>query len=162
MIKTVVFGGTFDPPHIGHKHLLESVMSEGYDSAIVIPAAVPPHKTRDGNDFENRFSLTKQMFADMPNVTVSDIENKRDGKSYTFDTLSILREQYPDRKLYLLMGSEYKTIPIAVQYLKGGYGSVDMGALMAMLVLSIIPVVAFYLLGQKYIVKGVAAGAVKG
>ena len=106
MIKTVVFGGTFDPPHIGHKHLLESVMSEGYDSAIVIPAAVPPHKTRNGNDFESRFSLTKQMFADMPNVTVSDIENKRDGKSYTFDTLSILREQYPDRKLYLLMGSD--------------------------------------------------------
>ena len=63
---------------------------------------------------------------------------------------------------FLVIGSDYKTIPIAVQYLKGGYGSVDMGALMAMLVLSIIPVVVFYLLGQKYIVKGVAAGAVKG
>ena len=63
---------------------------------------------------------------------------------------------------YLVIGSDYKTIPIAVQYLKGGYGSVDMGALMAMLVLSIIPVVVFYLIGQKYIIKGVAAGAVKG
>ena len=63
---------------------------------------------------------------------------------------------------YLVIGSDYKTIPIAVQYLKGGYGSVDMGAMMAMLVLSIIPVVVFYLLGQKYIIKGVAAGAVKG
>lgn len=63
---------------------------------------------------------------------------------------------------YLVIGSDYKTIPIAVQYLKGGYGSVDMGAMMAMLVLSIVPVVVFYLTCQKYIIKGVAAGAVKG
>lgn len=63
---------------------------------------------------------------------------------------------------YLVIGKDYKTIPIAVQYLKGGYGSVDMGAMMAMLVLSIIPVVVFYSLCQKYIIKGVAAGAVKG
>lgn len=63
---------------------------------------------------------------------------------------------------YLVIGRDYKTVPIAVQYLKGGYGSVDMGAMMAMLVLSIIPVIAFYLSSQKYIIKGVAAGAVKG
>ncbi|MBQ4119725.1 MAG: carbohydrate ABC transporter permease [Clostridia bacterium] len=63
---------------------------------------------------------------------------------------------------YLVIGNDYKTIPIAIQYLKGGYGSIDMGAMMAMLVLSIIPVVVFYLFGQKYIIKGVAAGAVKG
>ena len=63
---------------------------------------------------------------------------------------------------YLVIGNDYKTIPIAIQYLKGGYGSVDMGAMMAMLVLSIIPVIIFYLLCQKYIIKGVASGAVKG
>ncbi len=63
---------------------------------------------------------------------------------------------------YLVIGTDYKTLPIAVQYLKGGYGSVDMGAMMAVLVLSIIPVVVFYLFCQKYIIKGVAAGAVKG
>ncbi len=63
---------------------------------------------------------------------------------------------------YLVIGNDYKTIPIAIQYLKGGYGSIDMGAMMAMLVLSIIPVVIFYLLCQRYIIKGVAAGAVKG
>lgn len=63
---------------------------------------------------------------------------------------------------YLVIGNDYKTIPIAIQYLKGGYGSIDMGAMMAMLVLSIIPVVVFYLFCQQYIIKGVAAGAVKG
>ena len=64
---------------------------------------------------------------------------------------------------YLVLDiKKYKTVPIAVQYLKGGYGSVDMGAMMAMLVLAIIPIIIFYLFSQKYIVAGVTAGAVKG
>jgi raffinose/stachyose/melibiose transport system permease protein len=63
---------------------------------------------------------------------------------------------------YLVIGSKYRTIPIAVQYLQGGYGSRDMGAMMAMLILAIIPIVIFYLTLQKYIIKGVVAGAVKG
>ena len=58
--------------------------------------------------------------------------------------------------------NEYKTIPIHIQYLKGSYGTVDLGATMALILLSIIPVVIFYLLCQKHIIKGVAAGAVKG
>ena len=57
---------------------------------------------------------------------------------------------------------KYKTIPIAVQYLKGGYGSVDMGAMMGVLVLAIIPIIIFYLFCQRYIIEGVVAGAVKG
>ena len=64
---------------------------------------------------------------------------------------------------YLVLDlKRFKTIPIAVQYLKGGYGSVDMGAMMAMLVLAILPIVVVYLFCQKYIVSGVMAGAVKG
>lgn len=63
---------------------------------------------------------------------------------------------------YLVIGGDYKTIPIAIQYLQGGYGARDMGALMAMLVLAIIPIIIFYLLCQKYIINGVVAGAVKG
>ncbi|MNI74475.1 L-arabinose transport system permease protein AraQ [compost metagenome] len=62
----------------------------------------------------------------------------------------------------LVIGSEWKTIPIAIQYLKGGYGSIDMGAMMAMLVLAIVPIVIFFLTCQKYIIEGVVAGAVKG
>ena len=64
---------------------------------------------------------------------------------------------------YLVIGSSYKTIPIAVQnYMQGSYGQKDMGGFMAMLVLSIIPIVVFYLIGQRHIIKGVTAGAVKG
>jgi raffinose/stachyose/melibiose transport system permease protein len=62
---------------------------------------------------------------------------------------------------YLVIGSNYRTIPIAVQYLQGGYGSRDMGAMMAMLVLAIVPIVIFYLALQQYIIRGVVAGAVK-
>lgn len=62
---------------------------------------------------------------------------------------------------YLVIGSKYRTIPIAIQYLKGGYGSIDMGAMMAMLVLAIVPIVIFYLVCQKYIIKGVIEGAIK-
>ena len=57
---------------------------------------------------------------------------------------------------------KYKTVPMAVQYLKGGYGSVDMGAMMGTLVLAIVPIIIFYLLCKKYIIEGVVAGAVKG
>ncbi len=63
---------------------------------------------------------------------------------------------------YLVLGTDYKTIPIAVQYLQGGYGSIDMAAMMAVLVLAIVPIIVFYVSCQKYIIKGVAAGAVKG
>ena len=62
----------------------------------------------------------------------------------------------------LVLGTDFQTIPIAVQSLKGGHGSIDMGAMMAMLVLAILPIIIFYLTCQKYIIKGVAAGAVKG
>ncbi len=58
--------------------------------------------------------------------------------------------------------NDYRTIPIHIQYLKGSYGTVDLGATMALILLSIIPVIVFYLLCQKHIIKGVAAGAVKG
>ena len=64
---------------------------------------------------------------------------------------------------YLVLDiNDYRTIPIHIQYLKGSYGTVDLGATMALILMSIIPVIAFYLACQKHIIKGVAAGAVKG
>ena len=64
---------------------------------------------------------------------------------------------------YLVLDlNKYKTISIAIQYMKGSYGRVDMGAIMAALIMAVIPVIIFYLACQKYIIEGVAAGAVKG
>ncbi|MDR1765218.1 MAG: carbohydrate ABC transporter permease [Lachnospiraceae bacterium] len=84
----------------------------------------------------------------------------------TMITVSILQTMWiwNDYLLpYLVLDlKKYKTVSISVQYLKGGYGSVDMGAMMGCLVLAIIPIIVFYLFCQKYIIEGVVAGAVKG
>ena len=64
---------------------------------------------------------------------------------------------------YLVLGTEEKTVPVAIQIaMQGAYGATDYGGLMAMLVLAILPIIGFYLIGQKYIISGVVAGAVKG
>ena len=62
----------------------------------------------------------------------------------------------------MLDRTQFMTIPIHVQYLKGSYGTVDLGATMAIIMLSIVPIIIVYLFCQKHIIKGVAAGAVKG
>lgn len=63
---------------------------------------------------------------------------------------------------YLIIGTKYRTIPVAIQYLKSGYGSIDYGHLMAVIVVALIPIVLFYFACQKYIIEGIVAGAVKG
>ena len=79
-------------------------------------------------------------------------------------TVAILQAMWiwNDYLLPTLILSDVKTLPMAIQYLRGGYGSIDMAAMMAMLVLAIIPIIIFYFACQKYIIKGVMAGAVKG
>lgn len=62
----------------------------------------------------------------------------------------------------LVIGSEYRTIPVAVQYLRGGYGSIDWGYMMAMIIMAVIPIIVFYFSCQRYIIEGVTAGSVKG
>ena len=79
-------------------------------------------------------------------------------------TVAILNTMWiwNDYLLPTLILSDTRTLPMAIQYLRGGYGSIDMAAMMAMLVLAIIPIIIFYFACQKYIIKGVMAGAVKG
>ena len=79
-------------------------------------------------------------------------------------TVAILQAMWiwNDYLLPTLILSDVKTLPMAIQYLRGGYGSIDMAAMMAMLVLAIIPIIIFYFACQKYIIKGVMAGAVNG
>lgn len=79
-------------------------------------------------------------------------------------TVAILQAMWiwNDYLLPTLILSDSRTLPMAIQYLRGGYGSIDMAAMMAMLVLAIIPIIIFYFACQKYIIKGVMAGAVKG
>ena len=107
-----IYGGTFNPPHLGHFQAAKTAIAAlRLDKLILIPAALPPHKELpEGTPSpERRLEMTAKM-ADamaMPGtVEVSDLELRRPGKSYTADTLEQLHRQYPQAKLWLLMGTD--------------------------------------------------------
>lgn len=111
-MKIGIYGGTFDPPHLGHMEAARTAVKVlGLDRLILIPASVPPHKQLPdaAASPEQRLEMVKLM-ADgllLPKVAeVSDIELKRDGKSYTSDTLRQLRQRYPNDEFWLLMGTD--------------------------------------------------------
>lgn len=111
-MKIGIYGGTFNPPHLGHQAAAETAVKVlGLDKLILIPAAVPPHKAMPEHSPANhhRLEMTRKM-ADAMNmagvVEVSDMEMNREGKSYTADTLRAVKEQYPDAELWLLMGTD--------------------------------------------------------
>ena len=106
-MKIGIFGGTFDPPHNGHLHLAECISDElKLDKIIVIPTFIAPHKTdKHTSDAGTRLEMCRLTF-DSDLFEVSDIEISRGGKSYTFDTLTSLKEKYPDDSLFLIMGSD--------------------------------------------------------
>ena len=107
-MKTGVFGGTFNPVHKGHIMLAEYCMdSVGLDRIIMIPTAVPPHKISKNLASENdRLNMCELACKGKKNFSVSDIEIKRQGKSYTYETVTQLKEIYPDDHLYTIMGAD--------------------------------------------------------
>lgn len=104
----MIFGGTFDPPHKGHLHLLQTALEQVQcDRVLLIPAYQPPHKSHHpALSFENRMEVLKAWFKDIPNLEISDIEQKRGGKSFTYETVDTLQDLYPDDTLYLLIGTD--------------------------------------------------------
>ena len=109
MCKIGIYGGTFDPPHAGHYHVaLEAVRLLKLDLLLVIPNYIAPHKemAAGGATPGERLELLRLAFKDQPNIQVSDMELRREGASYTYETVEALREQYPDAEFTLLMGSD--------------------------------------------------------
>ena len=109
MAKIGIFGGSFNPPHEGHVLAVQEFSSQlGLDRLLIIPAGDPPHKTLSANsptDFQ-RLEMTKLAFGEIDNAEVLDLEMKRQGLSYTADTIDILRKEYPNDELFLLMGTD--------------------------------------------------------
>ena len=109
-MKIGIFGGTFNPPHLGHISAAAAAWAElGLERLIVIPNTMPPHKELAENSPppEDRLAMTRAAFGKIGGaVEVSDIELKRDGKSYTVDTLAEIRELYPNDEIILLMGTD--------------------------------------------------------
>jgi nicotinate-nucleotide adenylyltransferase len=107
-LRLGIFGGTFDPIHIGHLIVAELARCLlPLDRVLFVPARIPPHKGSVPTDPNHRLHMTDLATRDNPAFEVSDLELRRDGPSYTVETLRDLREENPaDTEHYLLMGAD--------------------------------------------------------
>lgn len=107
-MKTGLFGGTFNPIHLAHLRIAEEVRDVCVlDRILFVPTATPPHKSLQGDvGFAHRLAMVEAAIADNPSFAVSDMESRRSGKSYSVDTLEILRKESPDEEFFFIMGMD--------------------------------------------------------
>ena len=108
-MKIAIYGGSFNPPHLGHVEAARTVASAlAPDRLLIVPASVPPHKElADGSPTaQQRLELCRLAFADIPGAEISEMELRREGKSYSYDTVRLLREENPDAQLILVVGTD--------------------------------------------------------
>ena len=107
-MKLCIFSGTFNPIHNAHLQMAEYVLEHyGFDKIIFIPAYKPPHKDYDINMCKYRYDMVKLAIQNNPKFEISDIEYKREGKSYSYFTLLKLYEQYNvDGKIHFIIGTD--------------------------------------------------------
>ena len=107
-MRVCIFGGTFDPPHIGHLLIAQTVCeAENFDKILFMPANRPPHK-KNISGVEDRLAMLNIAIEGNPNFEISDLEIKRGGVSYTIDTLKALKPSIVTEKddLFYLIGSD--------------------------------------------------------
>ncbi len=107
-MKTGIYGGTFNPIHRGHLHLLtEFTRRLSLDRVLLIPTRVPPHKEApDLASGEDRLQMCRLAVEGISHLQISEIEMRREGKSYTAETLEELHDLFPKDRFYLLMGED--------------------------------------------------------
>ncbi|MFC4076791.1 nicotinate-nucleotide adenylyltransferase [Salinithrix halophila] len=106
-MKTGIFGGTFDPVHIGHLIMAEQAREAvGLDEVWFVPAKNPPHKKGDRTSVEHRFAMVQRAVQSHPHFRVSRAEMDREGPSYTVDTIESLTRLHPEREFSLIMGAD--------------------------------------------------------
>ena len=108
-MKIGIFGGTFDPPHLGHIGACQAFLdSVELDCLYVMPAYIPPHKAvLSGTDANSRLDMARIAFGNLSEkIIVSDLEYKRDKKSYTAHTLQYFKDAYNDIDIYFLCGTD--------------------------------------------------------
>lgn len=110
MERIGIYGGTFNPPHIGHiQAAKQAVKALGLSKLLIIPAYAPPHKAvlpTNSPTAQQRLEMLRIAVAGCPGIEVSDMELRREGVSYTVETVQALKRQYPDGELVLLMGTD--------------------------------------------------------
>ena len=106
MKRIAIYGGSFDPPHKGHKLLAENLAGVCHaERVIIIPTALSPFKSSSSATAEDRLNMCRLFFNESL-FEVNDIEIKRGGKSYTVDTLTQIKAENPDSELFLFMGDD--------------------------------------------------------
>lgn len=107
-MKLGLLGGTFNPVHLGHLRIAEAAReAAGLAQVLFIPAVDPPHKALAGDvAFDLRYAMVQMAIADHPAFAVTDIETRRQGKSYTVETLTALRADRSEDELYFIVGSD--------------------------------------------------------
>jgi nicotinate-nucleotide adenylyltransferase len=107
-MRVGILGGTFNPPHLGHLIAAQEAYRElDLDQVMLIPAGIPPHKPVDDEPGpEHRLELCRLAVGDDERFAVSDLELRRNGPSFTVDTLKLLRSQSPSDDLYLILGGD--------------------------------------------------------
>jgi nicotinate-nucleotide adenylyltransferase len=108
-VRIGIFGGTFNPPHLGHLVCAqEAYLQLGLDRVMLIPARIPPHKPVDEEPgVEHRLEMCRLAVAgDEERFEVSDLEARREGPSFTVDTLEQLHSPMPDTELFLIVGGD--------------------------------------------------------
>ena len=108
-MRIAVYGGSFNPPHLGHVEAAKSAARAlAPDLFLIVPASIPPHKdlAEDSPSASRRMELCKLAFAEVPGAEISDIELKREGKSYSYDTVLQLQNEYPGAEICLVIGTD--------------------------------------------------------
>jgi nicotinate-nucleotide adenylyltransferase len=106
-VRLGVFGGTFDPIHLGHLRAAENAREcLELDRVAFIPAGTPPHRGLPSSSPLDRFAMTALATAGHPGFAVSDVELRREGPSYTVDTVAGLRQESPEAEVYVIVGSD--------------------------------------------------------
>jgi len=106
-VRLGVFGGTFDPIHLGHLRAAENALEcLGLDRIAFIPAGTPPHRPDPISSALDRYAMTALATAGHPRFAVSDLELRREGPSYTVDTVASLRRENPDDQVFVIVGSD--------------------------------------------------------
>lgn len=107
MKKVGILGGTFDPPHLGHLIIAQEALEACHlDEVWFLPSFIPPHKERVVTAAEHRIKMVEQAIKDNASFKLSLLEYNRKGRSYTYDTLKELRENYPNDSFYFIIGAD--------------------------------------------------------
>jgi len=117
-VQIAIFGGSFDPPHVGHQTIAKRIIKKlDIDLLVVVPAYLNPLKVKSFLDAKTRFKLLKKLFSKKENIKVSNFEISQERPVYSIETIRYMIEKYQPTKVYLVIGADnYKSFHLWSNY----------------------------------------------